>query len=68
MSFLTVFQSYQDDKGVIIKGCVEGSLVYARKNFCYQGPRSQNRYISRPVLNFGSTGTPGTAKKVLYFR
>ena len=36
-SFLTVFRSYQDDKRVIMKGCVKGSLVYARKYFCYKG-------------------------------
>ena len=29
MSFLTVFQSYQDDVWMIMKGCVQGNSVYS---------------------------------------
>ena len=32
-SFSTVFQSYQDDGGMIMKGCVQWNSVYGRKDF-----------------------------------
>ena len=33
MSFLTVFQSYQDAVRVIMKGCVQWNSVYGREDF-----------------------------------
>ena len=33
MSFLTVFQSYQDDGTLIMNGCVQWKLVYFWKDF-----------------------------------
>ena len=32
-SFLTVFQSYQDDVRMIMKGCVQWNSVYGREDF-----------------------------------
>ena len=32
-SFLTVFQSYQDDVWMIVKGCVQQNFVYGREDF-----------------------------------
>ena len=32
-SFSTVFQSYQDDGKMIMKGCVQWNPVYGRKDF-----------------------------------
>ena len=34
MSFSTVFQSYQDEAWVTIKGCVQGNPVYGFKDLC----------------------------------
>ena len=32
-SFLTVFQSYQDDVGTITKGCVQWNSIYGWEDF-----------------------------------
>ena len=36
MSFLTVFQSYQDDEKVIMEGCVQWISVYGWEEICYE--------------------------------
>ena len=36
ISFLTVFQSYQADVRVLMKGCVHCNLVYGRKDFHFK--------------------------------
>ena len=33
-SFLTVFQSYEENVRVIMKGCMQWNLVYSWKDFC----------------------------------
>ena len=33
MSFSTVFQSYQDDGRLIMKGCVQWSSIYGSEDF-----------------------------------
>ena len=33
MSFSTVFQSYQDDERLIMKGCVQWNSVYGEEDF-----------------------------------
>ena len=36
-SFLTVFQSYQDDGKLIIKGCMQWNSIYGREHFASSG-------------------------------
>ena len=33
MSFSTVFQSYQDNERLIMKGCVQWNPIYGREDF-----------------------------------
>ena len=40
-SFLTVFQSYQDDGQMIMKGCVQWSPVYSLERGSNLGPLDQ---------------------------
>ena len=45
MSSSTVFQSYQDDGWVIMKGCEQWNLIYSWKDFCHkQGLNPQPQY------------------------
>ena len=41
MSILTVFQSYQDDEMVLMKGCVQWNLVYDGKISPSSGSQKQ---------------------------
>ena len=41
-SFSTVFQSYQDDEGLIMKGCVQWSSVYGLEDFASGGDRTRS--------------------------
>ena len=50
MFFSTVFQLYQDDGRVIMKGCVQWNPVYIEK-ITLGGARTQDCQISRPGLN-----------------
>ena len=50
-SFSTVFQSYQDNGRVIIKGCMQWNPVYERKDFCFRRAGTRDGLISRPELN-----------------
>ena len=43
-SFLTVFQSYQDDNWVIVKGCIQWNPLYSEKDLCLQ-------WVSNPGQN-----------------
>ena len=36
-SFSTIFQSYQDDERLIMKGCVQLNSVYGREDFAPSG-------------------------------
>ena len=38
--FLTVFQSYQDDGRLIMKGCVQWNSIYGREDFASSGDRT----------------------------
>ena len=42
-SFLTVFQSYQDDGRMIMEGCMQWNLVYGWEDFASSGDRIQDR-------------------------
>ena len=39
-SFPTVFQSYQEDERLIMKGCVLWSSVYGREDFASSGDQT----------------------------
>ena len=42
-SFSTVFQSYQDEEGLILKGCMQWNPVYGSEDFASSRARSRNR-------------------------
>ena len=42
-SFITVFQSYQDDGQVIIKDCLQWNPVYGVEDFASSWARTRNR-------------------------
>ena len=42
-SFSTVFQSYQDDGWMIMKGCVQLNPVYGLEDFVWSGARTRGR-------------------------
>ena len=50
-SISTVFQSYQDDGLVIMKGCVQWNCVYGWKDFRFCGTQIRDSLIIRPALN-----------------
>ena len=50
-SFSTVFQSYQDDGLMIMKGCVQWNPIYGWAYFASSGARSRDRWFSRSALN-----------------
>ena len=49
-SFSTVFQSYQDDGRMIMKGCVQWNPVCNRKDFHLERGSNLGSYISRSAL------------------
>ena len=62
VSFSTVFQSYQDNGQVIMKGCVQWHLVCGWKNFCFKqgsnpGPLDQQASVQPTEL-------PGLLSKI----
>ena len=42
MSLLTVFRSYQDDEGMVMKGCVQWNTVYGYEDFNLSGARPRD--------------------------
>ena len=40
----------QDDKRMIMKGCMQWNPVYGQKDFRFQWVRSRDREINRPLL------------------
>ena len=54
-SFLTAFQSYKDNKRVIMKGCLQWSPIYSRKEFLLE-PVTARPAVQR--LNYGDIGGP----------
>ena len=41
-SFSTVCQSYQDDGGLVMKGCVQWNSVYGGEDFASSGDRTRS--------------------------
>ena len=41
-SFSIVFQSYQDDGRLIMKGCVQWNVVYSSEDFATSGNRTRS--------------------------
>ena len=50
-SFSTVFQSYQDDGRMKMKGCVQWNPIYGYEDFASSEARTRGCSISRPALN-----------------
>ena len=50
-SFSTIFQSYQNDRWMIMKGCVQWTPFMIENIFALSGARTQYCYISKPALN-----------------
>ena len=44
--FQTVFQSYQDDEGMMMKGCVKWNTVYDKEDFNLGSPRSAGQRLT----------------------
>ena len=58
ISFSTVFQSYQDDGWMIMKGCVQWSLVYGWEDFASSRARTWNaRSVGQHVLGLTQWAT-----------
>ena len=59
-SFLTVFQSYQDDVWMIMKGCVQWNSVYGWEDFTSsedrtRSPRSVGQRLTHELLGLPTT-------------
>ena len=57
-SFLTVFQSYQDDVRMIMKGCVQWNSVYGWDDFTSSEDRTRSARSVGQRLTYWATGTP----------
>ena len=58
-SFSTVFQSYQDDGRLIMKGSMQWSSIYGWENFAWGGDQTQSaRSVSQPLTHW-ATGARG---------
>ena len=44
--FQTVFRSYQDDEGMMMKGCVKWNTVYDKEDFNLGSPRSAGQRLT----------------------
>ena len=57
-SFLTVFQSYQDDVWMIMKGCVQWNSVYGWEDFTSTEDRTRSARSVGQRLTHWATGAP----------
>ena len=57
-SFLTVFQSYQDDVWMIMKGCVQWDSVYGWEDFTSSEDRTRSARSVGQRLTHWATGAP----------
>ena len=57
-SFLTVFQSYQDDDLIRMKSCVQWNFVYSWEDFASSGDRTQTARSVGQRLTYWATGAP----------
>ena len=57
-SFLTVFQSYQDDVWMMMKGCVQWNSVYGWEDFTSREDRTQSARSEGQRLTHRATGAP----------
>ena len=58
-SFLTVFQSYQEDDWMIMKGCVQWNSVYGWEDFTSSEDRTRSTRSVGQRLTHWATGAPG---------
>ena len=64
-SFLTVFQSYQDDVWMIMKGCVQWNSVYGWEDFTSSEDRTRSARSVGQRLTHWATGAPFSRKECL---
>ena len=57
-SFLTVFQSYQDDVWMIMKGCVQLNSVYGWEDFTSSEDQTRSARSVDQHLTHWATGAP----------
>ena len=62
-SFLTVFQSYQDDVWMIMKGCVQWNSVYGWEDFTSSENRTRSARSVGQRLTHWATGAPKRYKE-----
>ena len=62
-SFLTVFQSYQDDVWMIMKGCVQWNSIYGWKDFTSSKDRTRSARSVGQCLTHWATRTLRTGKR-----
>ena len=58
-SFSTIFQSYQDDVRMIMKGCVQWNSVYGWEDFTSSEDRTRSARSVGQRLTHWATGAPG---------
>ena len=63
-SFLTVFQSYQDDVWMIMKGCVQWNSVYGWEDFPSSEDRTRSARAVGQRLTHWATGAPPVQKQL----
>ena len=63
---ITVFQLYQDDGRLIMKGCVQWSSVYGWEDFASSGDRTRSTRSVGQRLTHWAIGAPNCVSKVLF--
>ena len=61
-----MFQSYQDDERLIMKGCVQWSSVYGWEDFASSGHRTWSTRLVGQRLTHWATGAPFTDSYNVY--
>ena len=66
-SFLTVFQSYQDDVWMIMKGCVQWNSVYGWEDFTSSEDRTWSARSVGQRLTHWATGAPVALENIYIY-
>ena len=65
-SFLTVFQSYQDVVGMIMRGCVQWNSVYGWEDFNLSEDRTRSARSVGQGLTHWATGAPKSTQELIF--